>query len=608
MVTIGVTGHRFLAEVDKLEAGVDQALTEIERVFGGPVTVISALAEGADRLVAERALARPGSALEVVLPLPRAEYLTDFRSAESKGAFERLLGRARRVIQIPTQSERDQAYLAGGEHVIRQADVLLAVWDGQEQQAKGGTGSIVRRARDLGLPIAWVHAGNRVPDSEEPTSLGPDQGRVTYESFVPQHPHFDMVDAPADRERWAPLREALDWCEHTVTAAYLPTNAAALRHQKPHRLISYIVGGFGTLVVLFAVLQLSGLIPLAWLSSGELIAALVAVASVTLGLLAAHQSSWLLERHKAERCRLLKFKLLSDPDYWSGDPDERAAAEQRIRAELAQIEPLDAKTLGEWVEQDTIPDPPLDLERGGPLTETLRSLVGYYGAKRLGVQIRYFTNRAGQNHFLDRISRPFSPVLFFLSVAAAGGHFLYDWLTGGHGNHLISTGLILLAAALPVIGGGVRTIRGAHEFARNRSRFRAKEVALTHLAQRLRSETDPARIFADLWCCEQILESEHREWLWRRSGLGEASVGTEARERREKRGLVGVVRGRRSAAMPDKPASDPPNSGGIDYKSTSITTNRAASRIRGMARMAARLVFFTASWLTPPGRCPLLLW
>ena len=46
MVTIGVTGHRFLTEVDKISAGVNKALCQIEYAFGGQAwTDVSPLAE-----------------------------------------------------------------------------------------------------------------------------------------------------------------------------------------------------------------------------------------------------------------------------------------------------------------------------------------------------------------------------------------------------------------------------------------------------------------------------------------------------------------------------------------------------------------------------------
>jgi hypothetical protein len=59
--------------------------------------------------------------------------------------------------------------------------VLIAIWDGKTAQGQGGTGAIMARARQRGLPIAWVHAGNRKPGTQEPTSLGAEQGMVTFE-------------------------------------------------------------------------------------------------------------------------------------------------------------------------------------------------------------------------------------------------------------------------------------------------------------------------------------------------------------------------------------------------------------------------------------------
>jgi hypothetical protein len=190
MVSVGVTGHRVLAEVGKLEAGIDTALAEIERRFGGePLTIVSALAEGADRLAAERVLLRPGARLEVVLPLPQAEYERDFQEPSSLAEFRQLLARADHVVELPAgadgASSRDDAYLAGGTYLLEHCDVILAVWDGQGAQGRGGTGQIVTQAREARQPVAWVHAGNRRPGTMIPTSLGSAQGLVTYESFPP---------------------------------------------------------------------------------------------------------------------------------------------------------------------------------------------------------------------------------------------------------------------------------------------------------------------------------------------------------------------------------------------------------------------------------------
>ncbi len=182
MVAIGVTGHRVLAEQGKLEAGLDDVASRIAAGFPGePWTVISALAEGADRLVARRLLAGPATRLVAVLPLAAGDYEANFSAAPSRQEFRALLDGADEVIEVVPATSQDAAYEAAGREVLDRADVLVAVWDGQGAQGQGGTAAIVAQARARGLPLAWVHAGNRKPGTLEPTSLGAEQGAVTFE-------------------------------------------------------------------------------------------------------------------------------------------------------------------------------------------------------------------------------------------------------------------------------------------------------------------------------------------------------------------------------------------------------------------------------------------
>ncbi|CAN5357989.1 hypothetical protein BH09ACT6_BH09ACT6_00950 [soil metagenome] len=183
-VTIGVTGHRVLADPERVVAGIETALAHIAQAHPGrSLTVVSALAEGADRLAVGPALKRARSRLVAVLPVPKYDYLADFESPGSKDEFLRLLSGADEVVELPpAASGREEAYAAVGDAVLERADVLLAIWDGMDSQGQGGTGQVVARARARGLPIAWVHASNRVPGTMEAASPGSDQGRVTYEN------------------------------------------------------------------------------------------------------------------------------------------------------------------------------------------------------------------------------------------------------------------------------------------------------------------------------------------------------------------------------------------------------------------------------------------
>jgi hypothetical protein len=154
-----VSGHRLLADPAAVAAEVDRVLDRL--VAPEPdadLVVVSSLAEGADRIVAGRVLARGGS-LEVILPLAVDDYVTDFDGAGSRSEFARLLAAATRVTVVPPDDRdpsREAAYARAGTAMLEASDVLLALWDGEVARGRGGTAEVVAEARDLGLPVEVV--------------------------------------------------------------------------------------------------------------------------------------------------------------------------------------------------------------------------------------------------------------------------------------------------------------------------------------------------------------------------------------------------------------------------------------------------------------------
>ncbi|MBE9473328.1 MAG: hypothetical protein IMY85_00450 [Chloroflexi bacterium] len=184
MVTIGVTGHRQLNEVEQISSGVDEALHKIKETFPGEnLTIISPLAEGADRLVVWRAMENNVVHLVVPLPLEISDYMLDFNSISSKAEFVTLLEQAAQVIELPAEEIREASYLAAGLYVLDHSDVLIAVWDGQPARGLGGTGQIVAAARKQKMPLAWVFASNHNQDTSSPTTPDKSPGDVTFENF-----------------------------------------------------------------------------------------------------------------------------------------------------------------------------------------------------------------------------------------------------------------------------------------------------------------------------------------------------------------------------------------------------------------------------------------
>ncbi len=165
VLAVGVTGHRnpHPQALPSLRIQVVRAFERLEQELGLRILVLSSLAEGADRLVAEIALER-GHRLVAPLPLPAEEYEKDFADEASRAQFRALLARAEshyalaqpRGEDVTTRAGRDAAYRRAGAYVARDCHLLLALWDGQDTGKPGGTWDIVRikRTGDEGIGAA----------------------------------------------------------------------------------------------------------------------------------------------------------------------------------------------------------------------------------------------------------------------------------------------------------------------------------------------------------------------------------------------------------------------------------------------------------------------
>ena len=157
-LAIGVTGHRNLREEDlpQLRELVRQLFRDLRaQAPHTPLEILSPLAEGADRLVAEVAI-EMGERLVVPMPMPQAHYVQDFETEESRAEFERLLSHADDVVHLPLDREftvddlgeqgpaRVRQYGLMGAWIVRNSHVLLALWDGVISHLPHGTADVVK--------------------------------------------------------------------------------------------------------------------------------------------------------------------------------------------------------------------------------------------------------------------------------------------------------------------------------------------------------------------------------------------------------------------------------------------------------------------------------
>ncbi|MBB3769603.1 hypothetical protein FHS55_000189 [Angulomicrobium tetraedrale] len=132
--------------------------------------LLAGLAEGADPAVLEALPAGwQGFAL---LPFARArcrEALTPGTRGDRdlRPAFDAALVRATAVIELPEDGRGAESEAAGSarldEFLVRQSDLLVAVWDGRPAMASGGTAQVVARALGEGIPVIWI-----APDTDAP--------------------------------------------------------------------------------------------------------------------------------------------------------------------------------------------------------------------------------------------------------------------------------------------------------------------------------------------------------------------------------------------------------------------------------------------------------
>lgn len=167
----GISGHRDLVPADLPD--LRQQLREIfsRAISRRPNTafeLLTPLAEGADRIAAQEALAL-GIRLVVPLPMPQAEYERDFVTPGSLAEFRQLLDAADSHFELanaPALSEGDsraQQYAAVGDYIARKSDVLIFLWDGKDNQKIGGT-AWVRKRREHWAGL--VHGEGKAHDFE----------------------------------------------------------------------------------------------------------------------------------------------------------------------------------------------------------------------------------------------------------------------------------------------------------------------------------------------------------------------------------------------------------------------------------------------------------
>jgi len=161
---IAITGHRDLRPQDlpALRREVGSVFDSLRvQMPGHPLMLLSALAEGADQLVAEIALDH-GVQLAAILPMPLDIY-RDTMPPEQQQKLDRLYALADVQITLPledrtldhlrsSEESRAASYESLAHYLVGNSQALIALWDGRPSDKPGGTCRVVNYARSGKTP------------------------------------------------------------------------------------------------------------------------------------------------------------------------------------------------------------------------------------------------------------------------------------------------------------------------------------------------------------------------------------------------------------------------------------------------------------------------
>jgi hypothetical protein len=213
-IVVGVTGHRDLRpeDIPGLEKKVRRIFQFLRDKYPQtPLLVLSPLAEGADRLVARVALAHFGTRLIAPLPVSQGEYEKDFTQPGSLEEFRTLLGKGS-CLSLPLVKgntekgisqygpERDRQYAQAGAYIVRNSQVLIALWDGRQTGMEGGTAQIVTFAMN-GIPEPYAPPSGPLDTSEGPLLFHIVTPRKSQDSVPPDEAFRTMILGQEEEKR-----------------------------------------------------------------------------------------------------------------------------------------------------------------------------------------------------------------------------------------------------------------------------------------------------------------------------------------------------------------------------------------------------------------------
>jgi hypothetical protein len=451
---VGFTGHRTIPDASAMADRVSGVLGNLAAAHSS-LLAVSSLASGADTVFV-REVARRGIPFMLVLPFPPERFRQDFAPGEW-ASVAGLLEQAAHVDVVRAAASDDEAYMEAGARVVDQADVVLAVWDGQPTAGLGGTGDVVTYARELGKPLVLLHPETGALVRERAAALpGGAPGALDGSPRLMVQQHFQELDAVATRA------------------------APSVRHLIQRIVVLHLLATVLGVTVL--VLHIEGLVGYA---VALLEVAVLAVAFVLSTRGRQRHGDWMRARIEAELCR-------SSLATWP----MRERIERIPRVAIQGFErPTRNLRLAQLL--DPSPAPALEAARQEYLDGRVRDQIGY------------FTRRCQEALRSSRLLRRLAMTGTVLAALLSAGRLVLS-LLGREGPTLAVAELLSLV--LPLVSAALLSLVLTQEFSRRASRYQEMVDVLEAAERRIRA----VRIWPGLTEAatetEEALLNEAVEW------------------------------------------------------------------------------------------------
>jgi hypothetical protein len=503
-IVIGVTGHRKLSDEDLIRDKIKQTLQNIEDRLNSILSnskykfsVLSPLAEGTDRITVEEVLkldnstTNEKSALDVILPLSKNDYIQDFDDPESREQFEYLLKRARSVKYFENCTNRDDSYYKSGRYIVDNCDILIAVWNGKPAAGLGGTADIVKYARDRDKWIFWINSESgavQEEGDEEKLYLhieGFNSEKVNLKKFNEQlEAQFNFLVKKAQKSK-LPLGY-IDILKTSLLPQFIKGDMLAQKYQKLYFIVGnsiYTLAAAAVATVTIQVLFFPEIPQIIWIEF--ILISIILILLVVSNIKDWHRK-WIDYRYFSETLRSALFLKVAN-----------------IKCNIPQAPPH----LGLAIEKDWTSKAFFSVWKNN---QDNKEMIPFLSFKKFLIdgwftdQMNYYQKASLKNEKNHEIFTRLGEIFFVLTLIVAVFHALnFEILP-----HLLTT----IAILLPTSAAALTGIRNNHEYIRNAKRYKQMAHTISNINERALEVENMESLVSLLEKANQVMLGEHQDW------------------------------------------------------------------------------------------------